>query len=55
MGKKPFWSRDKLVKLKHEFDCLVLRARVRVVDSFGVLVRVRIRVYVEPFCSAEKP
>ena len=29
---------------------------VRVVDSFGVMVRVRvgIRVYVKPFCSAEK-
>ena len=27
------------------------------VDSFGVMVRVRvrIRVYVKPFCSAEKP
>ena len=30
---------------------------VRVVNSFGVMVRVRveIRVYVKPFCSAEKP
>ena len=30
---------------------------VRVVDSFGVMVMVTvgIRVYVKPFCSAEKP
>ena len=33
--------------------------RPRVVNSFGVMVRsrvrVEIRVYVKPFCSAEKP
>ena len=30
---------------------------VRVVNNFGVMVRVRveIRVYVKPFCLAEKP
>ena len=30
---------------------------VRVMNSFGVMVRVRvgIRVYVKPFCSAAKP
>ena len=30
---------------------------VRVMDSFGVMVRVRvgIRVYVKPFCTAAKP
>ena len=30
---------------------------VRVVDSFGVTVRVMvgIKVYVKPFCTAEKP
>ena len=52
MGKKMFWSRDRLVK--HEFDCLGLRVRVRVVvrvvDSFGAMVRVGIGVYVKP-CS----
>ena len=61
MGKKRFWSRDRLVK--HEFDCFGLgfRVRVRVVvrvmNSFGVMVRVRvgIRVYVKPFCSAAQP
>ena len=61
MGKKLFWSRDRLVK--HEFDCfglelwLVYRVVVRVMNSFGVMVRVRvgIRVYVKPFCSAAKP
>ena len=43
MGKKLFWSRDRLDK--HKFDCLWFRARVRVrvvirvVDSFGVMVR----------------
>ena len=41
MGKKLFWSRDRLVK--HEFDCfgLMLGTRVRVVvrvmNSFGVM------------------
>ena len=61
MGKKLFWSRDRLIK--HEFDCLWFRARVRVsvlarvMNSFGVMVRVRvgIRVYVKPFSSAAKP
>ena len=28
---------------------------VRVMNSFGVMVRVGIRVYVKPFCSAAKP
>ena len=34
-----------------------VRVVVRVVDSFGVMVRGRVwtRVYVKPFCSAEKP
>ena len=33
------------------------RVVVRVMNSFGVMVRVRveIRVYVKPFCSAAKP
>ena len=33
------------------------RVRIRVMDSFGVVVRVRlgIRVYAKPFCSAAKP
>ena len=57
MGKKLFWSRDRLVK--HEFDCLGfgLCIVVRVLNSFGVMVMVmvRIRVYVKPFCTAEKP
>ena len=46
-GKKLFWSRDRLIK--HEFDCLMFRARVRVVvramNSFGVEVRVRVGYY----------
>ena len=35
MGKKLFWSHDRLVK--HEFDCLGLGLRVagRVMDGFG--------------------
>ena len=61
MGKKLFWSRDRLVK--HEFDCLGLGLGLRlwlglrVMDSFGVMVRVRvgIRLYVKPFCSVAKP
>ena len=89
MGKKLFWSRDRLVK--HEFDCLGLglglwftgprsachsakslllisivsehynslgspgKVVVRVMNSFGVMVRVGIRVYVKQFCSAAKP
>ena len=64
MGKKLFWSRDRLVK--HEFDCLgCVRVRVRVVvrisNNFGVKyimvrvpVKVGIRNYVKLFCSAEK-
>ena len=42
--------------VKHEFDCLWFRARVKVkvVDSFRVLVRVEIRGYVKSFCLAEK-
>ena len=37
-----------------------VRVRPRVMYSFGVMVRVRVgitdyRVYVKPFCSAEKP
>ena len=30
---------------------------IRVMDSFGVLIRVRVgmRVYIKPFCSAAKP
>ena len=44
MGKKLFWSRDRLDK--HEFDCLGLleyintvdKVVVRVVNSFGVMV-----------------
>ena len=59
-GKKLFWSRDRLIK--HEFDYLGLglgyvRVVVGVMNSFGVMVRVRvgIRVYVKPFCSAAKP
>ena len=63
-GKKLFWSRDRLIK--HEFECLGLRlglvvvrvssgcAVVRIMNSFGVMVRVRvgIMVYVKPFCLA---
>ena len=34
-----------------------VRVSVRVTDIFGVMVRVMvgIKVYVKPFCSAEKP
>ena len=49
--------------VKHEFDCFGLGLRVvvrfRVINSFGVMVMVRvrvgIRVYVQPFCSTAKP
>ena len=48
--------------VKHEFDCFglglgLVRVVVRVMNSFGVMVRVSvgIRVYVKPFCSASKP
>ena len=55
MGEKLFWSRDRLVK--HEFNCfgLGLEVVVRVMNSFGVMVGVGIRVYVKPFCSAARP
>ena len=36
IGKKLFWSRERLVK--HEFDCL------------GLWLGLVIRVYVKPFC-----
>ena len=66
MGKKLFWSRDRLLLLlvKHEFDCFGLGLgfrlgliMVRVMNSFGVMVKVRVGIwmYVKPFCSAAKP
>ena len=99
MGKKLFWSRDRLVK--HEFDCFrlglglglwlglwiasglwlgfdsrcqsftarrgpvvhladlvvarICAARPSSASRYKVRVRVGIRVYVKPFCSAAKP
>ena len=61
MGKKPFSSRDRLIK--HEFDRLRLGLGLElwlglwIATPFGVRVRVRvgIRVYVKTFCSAAKP
>ena len=65
MGKILFWSRDRLVK--PEFDCLGLGLGLslrlwlglRIMDSFGVMVRVRagipIRLYVNTICSIAKP
>ena len=56
MGIKLFWSRDRLVK--HEIDCLGLGLRTRVgvvvgvMDSFGVMGRVRVGIRVIPVCSA---
>ena len=55
MGKKPFWSRDRLVK--HEFDCLGLGLGLwygyRIASELYIMViRVGIRVYVKPFCTA---
>ena len=50
MGKKLFWSRDMLDN--HEFDCLAgARVRVRVVDSFGVMARVRVGIRVKGLCK----
>ena len=41
-----------MVRVMNSFGVMV-RVVVRVVDSFGV--RVAIRVYVKPFCLAVKP
>ena len=43
-----------MVRVMNSFG---VRVVVSVVDSFGVIVRVRvgIRVYVKPFCLAVKP
>ena len=43
-----------MVRVMNSFGVMVrVRVVVRVVDSFGV--RVGIRVYVKPFCLAVKP
>ena len=41
-----------MVRVMNSFGVMV---RVRVVVSFGVMVRVGIRVYVKPFCLAVNP
>ena len=45
-----------MVRVLNSFGVMV-RVVVRVVNSFGVIVRVRvgIRVFVKPFCLAVKP